>query len=78
MNDAKGRPIDAVVPLEIDIRDPSDRPAELSGFYGAAKGQLEIRITPAPNDTLGVWTVKIRDLATGKTARHSYRLTQAD
>jgi hypothetical protein len=78
VNDAKGRPIDAVVPLEIDIRDPSDRPAELSGFYGAAKGQLEIRITPAPNDTLGVWTVKIRDLATGKTARHSYRLTQAD
>lgn len=72
--DETGAPIDAVVPLEVTILDPDGRRAERSGFYGAAGGTLNLNLDHAPNDTLGMWTVKVREGASGKTALHFFRL----
>ena len=66
--DAQGRPLDAVVPLEVSIRDAEGRLAEFSGFYGAADGKVEIVLDVASNDPPGVWQIAARELASGRTA----------
>ena len=71
---ADGTPIDAVIPVELDIRDPDGRPAEYSGHYGAPGGTLSVALDLAPNDTTGVWSVRAREGASGLTARHFFRL----
>ncbi len=63
--DADGRPLDAVVPVRVDLLDPHGRPAEWSGFHGAKDGQLEIQASLATNDTPGLWRVSVRELASG-------------
>jgi len=63
--DAAGKPLDAVVPLELEICDPQNRPAELSGYYGAKDGVLSVRSTFARNDLPGEWTVRAKELASG-------------
>ncbi|MFO7973661.1 MAG: hypothetical protein R6V12_03415, partial [Candidatus Hydrogenedentota bacterium] len=72
--DKTGAPVDAVVPIEVDIRDPDGRPAEFSGFYGARDGQLSLTLLPAPNDTPGMWTIEARELASGILTRHYFRI----
>ena len=64
--DPEGNPIDAVIPLEVTIRDPEGVPAEFSGYYGAADGTLSITADLAPNDRIGLWQIRVRDLASGK------------
>jgi len=73
--DGDGTPVDAVVPVELDIRDPDGRRAEFSGHYGAKDGKLVVNVSIAPNDTLGVWTVYAREGASGKDVRHFVRVT---
>ena len=72
--DAEGRPVDAVVPLEVTIRDAEGRAAEFSGYYGAAGGTAKITLDVARNDPFGVWQIEARELASGKTAVHSFRV----
>jgi hypothetical protein len=72
--DARGKPIDAVVPLEVTIRDATGAPAEFSGSYGAADGRVEIPLDIAANDPAGAWTIEVRDLASGREAVASFRV----
>ena len=62
------KPIDAVIPVEVDIVDPEGRRAEFSGNYGAAGGRLEIHFDFAANDRPGVWQIRARERASGKSA----------
>jgi hypothetical protein len=55
--------VKAVVPLRVDIRDPSGRDAEFTGYYGAKDGQLRIRLDFAANDQAGAWQIRARELA---------------
>ena len=75
--DATGRPIEAVVPMEVTIRDPSGAPAEFSGFYAAVDGQLQIPLDIATNDPPGVWSIEARELASGRTATAYFRVRGA-
>ena len=61
-----GNPIDAIVPVRVDIIDPNGQSAEFSGYYGAVDGAVEITCDLAPNDVPGVWRVRVEDLASGK------------
>ena len=63
--DSAGKPIDAVVPVQVEILDPQKRQAELSGYYGAKNGVLSIKATFARNDLPGKWTVRVKELASG-------------
>ena len=78
ITDEAGKPLDAVLPVKVDILDPDGRPAEFSGFYGAAGGILEIGLDIAPNDVEGIWTVRAKELASGKTATQYIRVKQAN
>jgi len=74
--DKNGRPLDAVVPLRVDIRDPSGRDAERTGYYGAKDGRLELKLDLATNDSPGVWQIRARELASGQTATSYLRVSK--
>jgi hypothetical protein len=63
--DAAGTAIPAVVPVEVEVFDSANRRAEFSGYYGAKDGQLDLSLDLAQNDTPGVWTIHVRELASG-------------
>lgn len=72
--DRQGRPLTAVVPVRVDIRDPSGREAEGSGYYGAKDGLVQLRLDIARNDEPGVWEIRVRELASGQLAAHYFRV----
>jgi hypothetical protein len=72
--DDAGRPLDAVVPLDVRIQDPAGRQAEFSGFYGAADGQCTISLDIPGNTPPGTWQVRVRELASGRTATAHFRV----
>ncbi len=63
-----GEPMDAVVPVRVDVLDPYGRAAEFSGWYGAKDGRVEITADIAANDVPGTWQVRAQELASGRTA----------
>ncbi|MBM3335302.1 hypothetical protein FJY63_11630, partial [Candidatus Sumerlaeota bacterium] len=69
------RPLDAVVPVRVDLLDPSGRAAEFSGFYGAKDGRVEITAKMATNDTPGLWRVHAQELASGQASDAYVRVT---
>ncbi|WP_417388579.1 LamG domain-containing protein [Gimesia sp.] len=69
-----GKPIPAVLPLNVLITDPTGRKAEFSGYYGAAEGQLKLTLQIAQNDYPGIWQVKVQELASGVTKSHYFRV----
>ncbi len=76
INDATGKAVDAVIPLNVEVRDGDGRLAEFSGYYGAAKGTLDLNLNIAANDAFGLWEVRVRDLASGQQRSHFVRVTK--
>ncbi len=74
MNAADGQPLQAVVPLEVTIRDPQGRIAEKSGYYGAANGKLAISLELAANDLPGRWQVEVSERLRGQKATASFQV----
>lgn len=65
VSDVDGQPVDAMVPLHVQVMDPEGQAAEFSGYYGADDGRLQLTLDIAPNDRPGIWTVKATELAAG-------------
>ncbi|MCX7047226.1 MAG: hypothetical protein NTX50_17275 [Candidatus Sumerlaeota bacterium] len=76
--DDKGQPIDAVIPLEIAIRDPDGRIAEFSGYNAAVDGALELKLDIAKNDTPGCWQIEVHELALNCKASATFRVLGPD
>jgi len=76
--DRQGAPVNAVVPVKVEVRDADGRLAELSGSYGAAGGKLRIHLDIAANDARGMWQIRARELASGRTAEHYFRVDESD
>jgi len=68
-------PTKAVVPVRMDIRDASGKSAEGSGFYAAENGIIELQLNIAPNEDVGTWEVRVRELASGMEARKWMRVS---
>ena len=64
----------AVIPLKIIILDAEGKEAEFSGFHAAVKGEVTLRLEPAPNETPGTWQIIAEELASGKTAKVTIQL----
>jgi len=58
-------PVKAVIPVRLDIRDPSGTLVEGSGYHAAVNGMLEWSIDLASNDDPGTWEVRVKELASG-------------
>ena len=74
VTDAAGHALDAVVPMEVTIRDAEGRRCEFSGYYAAVDGKLSIRLDVAANDVPGIWQIDARELAAGRSAVHYLRV----
>ncbi len=72
--DAKGKAIEAVIPVEIRIEDAEGRVAEQTGHWAAVRGRVTVTIDIAPNDKEGIWQISARELASGKTAASNFRV----
>jgi len=75
--DAAGEPLEAVVPLHVEILDPQGRPAERTGHYGAKDGRLTIDADLAPNDLPGQWTIRVKELASGRSCEKQLTVAPA-
>jgi len=64
--DPEGKDLPVVVPLYVEILDPAGKQAEPTGYYATPQGQLSVGYEVAPNDLAGKWTVRVRELASGK------------
>jgi hypothetical protein len=73
--DTKGAPVAAVIPVRVEILDPTGKPAEFSGYYGAKDGKVTVRLTLAANDAAGAWTIKVTDLASGLSKQQKLTVT---
>jgi hypothetical protein len=76
VQDAEGKPLDAIIPLHVEIVDSEGRPSEFSGHYAAVKGTLELPLDIAANDQPGVWEVRVHELASGQSASKFFRVSQ--
>ncbi len=69
---SSGQPLEGSIPLQIEIRDANgDRhPASRFGATMLIKGNwiLEQPLTPALNDEIGNWTIRVTELLSGTTA----------
>ena len=74
LNAADGQPLQAVVPLEVTIRDPQGRVAEKSGYYGAANGKLNLTLDIASNDLPGRWQVEVSERLRGQKATANFEV----
>lgn len=74
VEDAAGKPIEATVPVQLNIRDPNGRLAEGSGYYGAKNGELLVKLDLAPNDDPGAWEITARELASGQETTRFLRV----
>ncbi len=74
LNDNTGQPLQAVVPLEVTIRDPQGRVAEQSGYYGAADGKLILTLDIAANDVIGPWQIEVVERLRGQKSTQNFRV----
>ena len=67
--DGKSGPVPGVVPIEIRFADPKGVVHVISGNFATRDGVYTLHWTPAVNDPLGSWTVRAKELASGRTAQ---------
>ena len=72
-DDAK-KPVEAILPIELDIRSSDGRQIVGSGFYEVTDGAKSIRIRPSSNDAAGKWRVSVKELASGKAAETTFAM----
>ena len=72
--DAKGTPLAAVVPVQLEVTDSKGQPAEFSGYYGAKDGQARIHLDIASNDPTGTWQIKAKELASGVSRQQTLKV----
>lgn len=74
-----GQVIRGGLPLRVDIDDAIGRRTEWSRFTTTRRGKdgvCEFVFTPAINDAVGDWTIRVVDLVSDKTATASLRVTE--
>lgn len=68
--EANHQPVDAVIPVHVEVFDAEGPLSEFSGYHAAVAGHLAVMLDIASNDQQGVWEVRIHELASGR--RHSF------
>ncbi len=75
--DQEGDTLPAVIPMHVEIRDPEGKLAEFSGDYGAANGNLDLRLDFASNDLPGQWSITARERLSGQQRQATFELPEA-
>lgn len=67
ITDANGKPVDAIVPVDVRVTDAQGKISEFSGHYGAKDGKIDMKLDIPSNAAPGSWKVQARELASGQT-----------
>lgn len=74
VSDIQGKAVEAIIPVEVQIKDSEGRVVEFSGYRAAVNGEVSIVINIAPNDCTGTWEISARELASGKSVTAYFRV----
>jgi len=74
---AKDKPAPGAISVEFILRDPKGKPSIVSGVRATKDGVAAFNWTPAVNDPAGIWTLAVRELASGKTAQAKLTLAKS-
>jgi hypothetical protein len=72
--DANNQPVNAVIPVHVEVFDAEGRLSEFSGYHAVIEGHLAVTLDIASNDQQGIWEVRVHELASGQLARHFFRV----
>lgn len=70
-----GKPVRALIPIELDLINPSGAKVPGSGFFCAENGGLRVSFTISVNEKPGSWHVIARNLADGSTQEKALTVT---
>ena len=68
------KPVPGVVTVSFTLEDPKGNVSVVSGVRPTRDGTAAFDWTPASNDPAGTWTIEASELASGKTAKRTFRL----
>lgn len=75
VEDPGGKPLPAVIPLLVQIRDANGRLAEGGGYHATnPDGRLDLTLDLAPNETPGMWELTVTELASRRIASTGMRV----
>ncbi|MFV2069227.1 MAG: beta-galactosidase trimerization domain-containing protein, partial [Pirellulales bacterium] len=74
LNDTEGNPLPGLQPVELTVTSPSSASHDLSGYYCAIRGVLDLQLATAVNDEPGHWKISVLDLTAGGKAEHTFDL----
>jgi hypothetical protein len=74
VNDPAEKPLPAVIPLLVEIRDSNGRLAEGSGYHATEGGILQLGLDLAPNEDAGMWEITVRELASRANSATAMRV----
>ena len=63
-------PVNAIIPIRLQIKDANGTLTEGSGHYATEKGTLSLTLDLASNEDPGTWEIQATDLASNMTATH--------
>ena len=72
--DAKGVPVEGLTPIRLTIRDSHGAVSEYSDYFAVENGKWSKSCWIAKNDSIGTWSVEIKDLASGKTTDANFKV----
>jgi hypothetical protein len=72
--DANDQPVNAVIPVHVEVFDAEGRLSEFSGYHAAVEGHLTVTLDIASNDQQGVWEMRVRELASGQRSQKFFRV----
>jgi hypothetical protein len=64
-----GQPVKGLTPVEFILRDANGAVSEYSDNFAARDGEWKKTVWLATNDSEGIWSATVRELASGKTSR---------
>lgn len=74
MTDTEGKPVEAILPIEVRIHAEDGLEIVGSGYYEITDGVKRLTILPSSNDAVGLWTIDVSDLAAGLKARSTVKV----
>lgn len=69
-----GRPFAGVQPVVLEVSCPTGWLTEWTGSYLASQGLLEVPIRPARNHPEGLWTIRVREVSSSRSAEAKFQV----
>lgn len=76
VTDRARKTLPGLQPLQVTLTDPKGNVNDLSDYYCAKNGLLELSFRPAMNDEVGRWSIAANDLTSGLKASNTFSVAR--